>query len=75
MHSGGATTDSRVEDKVRWWDGGVDAPLALASSSRVMGSSLGGLRTTGVLGSNFPVILIICDALREKNSLRYKKKR
>jgi hypothetical protein len=39
--------------------GGVisDLPLALASSSGVIGSLLGGLSTTGSLGSNLPDIM------------------
>jgi hypothetical protein len=41
---------------------GEGIPFAVASFSRVIGSSFGGARTTGVLGSNFPpVILMFCE--------------
>jgi hypothetical protein len=34
-------------------------------NSGVMGSSFGGLSTTGVLGSNLPVVaIVICDLLK-----------
>ena len=45
---------------------GSAIPFALASSSREMGSSLGGARVTGTLGSNFPAILMFNEMWSKK---------
>jgi hypothetical protein len=38
---------------------GVDLPLHFDRNSGVIGSSLGGFKTTGVLGSNLPLVAIV----------------
>jgi hypothetical protein len=49
---------------------GVWVPFAVASFSRVMGSSFGGASTTGVLGSNFPPVILIFLGRRDVMRLR-----